>query len=59
MTVPVDSSVPTKVLFTDHTLLVFSIFFSIIDLMIAVMDFTQKLSKNDDFFTFSNSLFKN
>ena len=31
MTVPVDSSVPTKVLFTDHTLLVFSIFFSIID----------------------------
>ena len=57
MTVPVDSSVPTKVLFTDHTLLVFSIFFLL--LMIAVMDFTQKLSKNDDFFTFSNSLFKN
>ena len=52
MTVPVDSSVPTKVLFTDHTLLVSSSIFFFYYWWLQLWDFTQKLSQNDDFLLF-------
>ena len=37
MTAPVDSSVPTKVLFIDHTLFVFSFIFVLLLLIIAIV----------------------
>ena len=52
MTTPTDSSVRTKVLSIDHT---FSFIFLLLLLIIAIMLFTQKVSKNEDFFTFYNS----
>ena len=52
MTTPADSSVPAQVLFIDHTLLVFfPSFFFLLLLIIAIMGVTEKVSKNEDFFT--------
>ena len=48
MTAPADSFVPTEVISIDHT---FSFIFFLLLLIIAIMAFTQKVSKNEDFFT--------
>ena len=52
MTAPADSSIPTKVLSIDHTLLVFSFIFLLV-IAIQSREFTQKVTKNEeDNFTF-------
>ena len=59
MTALADSSITTKVLSTYHTLLVFFITFFFYYWQLQSWEFTQKVSKNEGFFTFYNSLFKN
>ena len=52
MTAPADSFIPTKVISIDRT---FSFIFFILLLIIAIMVFTQKVSKKEEFFTSYNS----
>ena len=59
MTAPTDSSVTIKILSIDHTLLFFSsLFYFIVD-NCKYGSLLRKVSKNEDFFTFHNNLFKN
>ena len=54
MTASADFSIPTKVLFIDHKLFVF-LFIFFFNWYFQLCEFTQKVSKNEDIFTFYSS----